>query len=128
MPLLVFGHRNPDTDAICAAIAYADFLRRTTRPDAIAASCGAPNQRTEYALKVAKLSPPRIVMDVRPEIEDVCETDVTLATSNETFYEVYERMDGRGLRSIPVVDCDGKLAGIATPSMRFTTPFSLQPT
>ena len=36
MTLYVFGHRNPDTDAICSALAYADFLRRTTRPDAVA--------------------------------------------------------------------------------------------
>jgi manganese-dependent inorganic pyrophosphatase len=114
MPLYVFGHRNPDTDAICAAIAYADFLRRTTRPDAVAACCGAPNQRTEYALKVAGLKQPRIVMDVRPLIEDVCQSDVTLAKCSEVFYEVYRRMDDRGLRSIPVVDCDGKLAGIVS--------------
>ncbi|PAY16381.1 inorganic pyrophosphatase [Rhodopirellula sp. SM50] len=114
MPLFVFGHRNPDTDAICAAIAYADFLRRTTRPDAIAASCGPPNQRTEYALKIAKLSPPRIVMDVHPLVEDVCQTDVTLAHRDEVFYDVYRRMDERGLRSIPVVEPDGKLSGIVS--------------
>ncbi len=42
MTVLVFGHRNPDTDAICAALAYADLLQRTTRPDAIACCCGAP--------------------------------------------------------------------------------------
>lgn len=114
MSLLVFGHRNPDTDAICAAIAYADFLRRTTRPDAIAACCGAPNQRTEYALKVAKLPAPRIVMDVHPLVEDVCQRDVTLAKSDEVFYDVYRRMDERGLRSIPVVDDDGNLSGIVS--------------
>ena len=114
MPLFVFGHRNPDTDAICSAIAYADFLRRTTRPDAIAASCGPPNQRTEYALKVAGLSPPRIVMDVRPVVEDVCQTDVTQATREEVFFDVYRRMDERGLRSIPVVNDNGKLSGIVS--------------
>ncbi|WP_182867390.1 putative manganese-dependent inorganic diphosphatase [Stieleria mannarensis] len=112
MALFVFGHRNPDTDAICSAIAYADFLRRTTRPDAIAASCGPPNQRTEYALKVAQLSAPRIVMDVHPLVEDVCQTDVTSAHHDEVFYDVYRRMDERGLRSIPVVDRDGKLTGL----------------
>ena len=37
MSLFVFGHRNPDTDAICSAIAYADFLRQTGQPDALAA-------------------------------------------------------------------------------------------
>lgn len=114
MTLFVFGHRNPDTDAICSAIAYADFLRRTTRPDAIAACCGPPNQRTEYALKVAKLAPPRIVMDVHPVVEDVCEQDVTSAKRDEVFFDVYRRMDQRGLRSIPVVDEQGDLTGIVS--------------
>ncbi len=66
MSVFVFGHRNPDTDAICSAIAYADYLRRTTMPEAIAACCGPPNQRTEFALKRAGLAPPKIIMDVRP--------------------------------------------------------------
>lgn len=113
-PLFVFGHRNPDTDAICAAVAYADFLKQTTRPDAIAASCGPPNRRTEYVLKVAELSAPRLVMDIRPVIEDVCRRDVTSATSDEVFFEVYQRMDQFGLRSIPVMTCDGKLDGIVS--------------
>ncbi|TWU07479.1 putative manganese-dependent inorganic diphosphatase [Stieleria varia] len=112
MSLLVFGHRNPDTDAICSAIAYADFLRRTTRPDAVAACCGAPNERTEFALQKAGVSPPRIIMDVRPVIEDVCQRDVTVAKSDEVFFDVYRRMDERGLRSIPVVDDDGGVIGL----------------
>ena len=38
--LLVIGHRNPDTDAICSAIGYAEFKRRTGWPSAEAARCG----------------------------------------------------------------------------------------
>ena len=114
MPLLVFGHRNPDTDAICAAIAYAEYLRQTTRPDAIAAACGPPNHRTEYALKVAGLAAPKLVMDIRPVIEDVCQKNVTLAKCDEVFFDVYQRMDEHGLRSIPVMNCDGKLDGIVS--------------
>ena len=73
MSLFVFGHRNPDTDAICSAIAYADFLRQTGQPDALAACCGAPNKRTEYVLKTAGTAPPKIIMDIRPETEDICQ-------------------------------------------------------
>ncbi|WP_372719872.1 putative manganese-dependent inorganic diphosphatase [Novipirellula sp.] len=114
MTVFVFGHRNPDTDAICSAIAYADFLKKTTRPDAIAACCGAPNQRTEFALRKAKLPPPRIIMDVRPEIEDVCQRDVVFARQSEVFYEVYQRMKEHGLRAIPIVDDHDKVVGIVT--------------
>ena len=114
MSLLVFGHRNPDTDAICSAIAYADFLRRTTRPDAVAACCGAPNQRTEFALRKAGLQPPRIIMDVRPEVEDLCRRDVVVAKESDVFYDVYQRMDAHGLRAIPVIDDDERVVGTVT--------------
>ncbi len=114
MPCFVFGHRNPDTDAICSAIAYADFLRRTTRPDAIAACCGPPNQRTEFALRKAKLAAPRIIMDVRPEVEDVCRRDVVVARDSDVFYEVYQRMNEHELRAIPVLDDNDELVGLVT--------------
>ncbi len=114
MPLLVFGHRNPDTDAICSAIAYADLLRRTTRPDAVAACCGAPNRRTEFALRKAELPAPKIIMDVRPELEDICRRDVIVAHTCDVFYHVYQRMDEHSLRAIPILDDDEKLVGIVT--------------
>jgi manganese-dependent inorganic pyrophosphatase len=112
MTVLVFGHRNPDTDAICSAIAYADLLQRTTRPTAIAACCGAPNKRTEYVLKRCKLPPPRIVMDIRPEVEDVCQRSVVTARLGDVFYQVYQRMKEYGLRAIPVVAEDQSVIGI----------------
>ena len=93
MSVLVFGHRNPDTDAICSAIAYADFLRRTTRPDAVAACCGTPNQRTEFALRVARIPPPKIVMDIRPEIEDVCNHQPVVCQQDDVFFDVYQKMN-----------------------------------
>lgn len=114
MSLLVFGHRNPDTDAICSAIAYADLLRRTTRPDAVAACCGAPNRRTEFALRKAELPAPKIIMDVRPELEDICRRDVIVAHTCDVFYHVYQRMDEHSLRAIPILDDDEKLVGIVT--------------
>ena len=114
MPLYVFGHRNPDTDAICSALAYADFLRRTTRPDAIAACCGTPNQRTEFVLRKAGVSPPKIIMDIRPEVEDVCNRQPVVARQNDVFFDVYQRMNEHGVRAIPVLDDRDQVIGIVT--------------
>ncbi|MCC7337038.1 MAG: putative manganese-dependent inorganic diphosphatase [Pirellulaceae bacterium] len=114
MTVYVFGHRNPDTDAICAALAYADLLQRTSRPDAVAACCGAPNQRTEYALRRARLAPPRIVMDVRPDLADVCHRESIVAYDDEVFHEVYERMKEHHLGAVPVLDRQGRLRGLLT--------------
>ncbi|MGA0040413.1 MAG: putative manganese-dependent inorganic diphosphatase [Pirellulales bacterium] len=112
MSLFVFGHRNPDTDAICSAIAYADFLRRTSHPDTIAACCGPPNQRTEYVLKMAGLAAPRLIMDVRPEAEDVCRRETVTAQFGDAFFEAYQRMRDSDLRAIPVVDDERKVVGV----------------
>lgn len=112
MSVLVFGHRNPDTDAICSAIAYADLLQQTTRPDAIAACCGTPNKRTEYVLKRANVAPPRIVMDVRPEVEDVCRREVVTAQFGDVFYQVYQQMKDQDVRAIPIIDSARKVVGV----------------
>jgi manganese-dependent inorganic pyrophosphatase len=112
MSVLVFGHRNPDTDAICSAIAYADLLQRTTRPDAVAACCGPPNNRTEFALRRAGVAAPRIVMDVRPQVEDVCRRDIVTASFGEVFHEAYQRMKQSDLRAIPVIDSARKVVGV----------------
>ncbi len=114
MSLLVFGHRNPDTDAICSALAYADFLRRTTRPDAVAACCGTPNQRTEFALRKAGLQHPKIIMDIRPEIEDVCNRQPVFARRKDVFFDVYRQMQEHEIRAIPVLDDDDQIVGIVT--------------
>jgi manganese-dependent inorganic pyrophosphatase len=112
MSVLVFGHRNPDTDAICSAIAYADLLQRTTRPDAVAACCGPPNTRTEFVLRRAGLASPRIVMDVRPQVEDVCRRSPPTASFGDVFHDAYCRMKADDLRALPVVNDAGQVAGV----------------
>ena len=114
MTTFVFGHRNPDTDAICSAIAYADLLQQTHRPDALAACCGTPNQRTEYVLKRCGLPAPRIVMDVRPEVIDLCAREPITAKRGEVFYEVYQRMKDHEVRAVPIVDEQRKVVGLLT--------------
>lgn len=114
MTVYVFGHRNPDTDAICSALAYADLLQRTTRPDAVAACCGTPNQRTEYALRKARLAAPPIIMDVRPEVSDVCRRTPIVAYDDEVFQEVYERMKEHNISALPVLDRNGRFLGLLT--------------
>ncbi|MEZ6093011.1 MAG: putative manganese-dependent inorganic diphosphatase [Pirellulaceae bacterium] len=111
MSVFVFGHKNPDTDAICAAIAYADLLKQTSRPDAIAACCGAPNKRTEYALQCAGISPPKMIMDVRPEVGAICRRNPVIARETEVVYEVYERMEQHIVSAVPVLDDEDNYVG-----------------
>ena len=57
--LLVIGHRNPDTDAICSAIGYAEFKRRTRAPHAEAARCCDTNDRIDFVLESFAVPAPR---------------------------------------------------------------------
>lgn len=112
MPVYVIGHQNPDTDSICAAIGYADLLRRTHMQDAIAAACGTANTRTEFVLKRAGQEHPHIIMDVRPTAGELCRRKILYARREEPFMEVYRRMQEHRLKTIPVIDGDHHLLGM----------------
>jgi manganese-dependent inorganic pyrophosphatase len=111
-PVYVIGHRNPDTDAICSAIAYADLLQRTTLPEAIAAACGTANLRTEFVLNSAGINHPKLIMDVRPTTGTVCRKNVLAAREDEPFMEVYRRMQQHKLKAIPVLSADKTVLGM----------------
>ncbi len=113
-PVYVIGHLNPDTDAICSAIGYAELLRLTRYPDAVAACCGGLNQRTEWVLRLAGIEPPHLLMDIHPNTATICREDVIKARADETFLDVYQRMDRAGTRCIPVVDDAGAVIGLAS--------------
>ena len=74
--ILVIGHRNPDTDAICSAIGYAEFKRRTGMRNVEAARCGDTNDRIDFVLKSFLVPPPRFVADVSPKVRDVMQANV----------------------------------------------------
>ena len=112
---LVIGHRNPDTDAICSAIGYADFLRRVRGlEEAEAACCGVMNARTAWVLEQAGVAAPKRVLDVRTKAGDIARSEICLTHPEESFLTVYQWMAGRGFRSIPVVGDDGVPVGIVT--------------
>lgn len=71
---LVFGHKNPDTDTICSAIAYA-ALKRELGWDAEAVALGEPGPETQYALDTFKTAAPRVVERVAAEAKQVILVD-----------------------------------------------------
>lgn len=72
--ILVFGHQNPDTDAIGAAIAFAE-LQKALGKDAEAVALGTPSEETQYALDHFELAAPRVVATVANETADVMLVD-----------------------------------------------------
>ena len=114
MSVYVIGHQNPDTDAICSAIGYADFLKRTTKPNAVPACCGSIPARTAYVLEQAGVPKPRLITTVRPTAGQVCNRKIVSARADESFHQVYQRMYAAGHRAIPIVDGGNTLVGLVS--------------
>ncbi len=72
--LLVFGHQNPDTDAIASAISFA-YLQNQLGVEAEAVALGTPNEETQYALDYFKKDAPRVVETVANETDQVALMD-----------------------------------------------------
>lgn len=71
---LIFGHKNPDTDTICSALAYGS-LKSQIGDDVEAVRLGSINKETEYALKYANVAPPRLIDKLDDDVKEVILVD-----------------------------------------------------
>src|SRR5436190_16178695 len=110
--VLVIGHRNPDTDSICSAIAYAEFKRKMGMANAIAARCGDTNDRIDFVLRSFGFAPPRFVSDVSPKVRDIMQGNVVSVAPNATAAEALGIMDERNIRVLPVLNEDHTCKGL----------------
>ena len=101
--ILVIGHKNPDTDAICSAIGYAEFKRRTGMSEAVAARCGDTNDRIDFVLKSFGVLAPKFVADVSPKIGDVMQRRVLSVRPEATAAEAKAENCKKDLREVPVI-------------------------
>ncbi len=112
--VLVIGHRNPDPDAICSAIGYAEFKRRTGLTEAVAARCGDTNERIDFILDSFGIEPPRFVTDVSPRIRDVMERHVLSVSPEATATEALTLMDDASVRVLPILDEERRCRGLVS--------------
>jgi manganese-dependent inorganic pyrophosphatase len=113
-PIRVFGHRNPDADAICAALAYADFKTRTAGGSYEAARCGNSNPRIDAVLDHFGVRLPVFVGDVTPRLHDVMARDLVTVGADATCAEALELIDQRDVQVLPVVSAEDRLEGIVS--------------
>lgn len=113
-PVYILGHKNPDTDSIASAIAYADIKNRTEEGRFIAARAGQINEETEYVLKYFKMEPPAYISDVGTQVKDM-EIRRTPGVDKETsIKDAWRIMDESDAVTLPVTTEDGRLEGIVT--------------
>lgn len=112
MQTLVIGHKNPDMDAICSAIGYAELKKAEGFENIVAARCGNTNQRIDFALGKFGFEAPLFVSSVLPRVEDVMERDVVYAGQDEPVYDALTRIGDNRFRGLPVLDKDQRCVGL----------------
>ena len=115
-PVYIIGHRNPDTDSICAAICYAHLKTELGMDNVIPARAGKLNKESLFALNYFKAEPPLLLTDVYPRVEDVTTDWIVTINEKQNLRELAALMRHDGPKSIPVVDDKNDLRGIITVS------------
>lgn len=108
----IIGHRNPDTDSIASAIAYAALKQKLGDSSAVAAMAGAPNPQTRYILDRLGIAEPLFLADVHPKVRDTLKRQPVTVHRQASAYEALELFNKSGVRVLPVIDCDNKPCGI----------------
>ena len=112
--VVVIGHRNPDTDSICSAIAYAELKNKTSDLVYEARRAGKMNQETEFVLKKFGVTPPRMCTDVNPKIRDVDYRQVPGIPGSTSLRKAWEIMRDQKIDTLPVTSEDDELQGVIT--------------
>ena len=112
--VVVIGHRNPDTDSICSAIAYAELKNKTSDLVCEARRAGKMNQETEFVLKKFGVTPPRMCTDVNPKIRDVDYRQVPGIPGSTSLRKAWEIMRDQKIDTLPVTSEDDELQGVIT--------------
>ena len=114
--VFVSGHKNPDSDSICSAIAYADYLFRIGRYNAVPVRLGEINKETEYILKRFHTEIPVLLKTVKQTVEDLEYDKVTVFSKELTLKTAWSLMKQQNLKSAPVLDDHSQLLGLLSTS------------
>lgn len=110
----VFGHRNPDTDSICSAIAYAHLKQTLGHPQVFPARLGPINKETQFVLDTFGADLPELIKDVKPQVSDLVLTDFSMANEKDSVSKTMGQIIDHPGRSLPVVSDDNKLIGMVS--------------
>ena len=125
METIVIGHRNPDMDSVCSAVAYAALKERLGEKGVRPARAGALNERIAFVLEKFGVPQPEFLPDVTPRVRDAMIKDYVGIHPDQPIAEALGLMSSKRLRALPVVDenlrfhgtiSENKLLGLVMPS------------
>ena len=113
--IFVIGHKNPDTDSICSAIAYADIKNRTSQKvKYIPKRAGQINEETEYVLNRFGIQPPGYLSNIGTQIKDMDIRMSPEADKSMSLKNAWDLMMEKSIVSLPIRDREGQLEGLIT--------------
>lgn len=113
-PIGVIGHKNPDTDSICSAIAYAHLKNQLGTGTYAPLRAGELNGETEYVLGRFGFEVPELCPDVSAQVQDIDIRKMPGVSGMMTVRKAWETMRDQQISTLPITDDHGKLLGIIT--------------
>lgn len=110
--IYVTGHKNPDSDSICAAYGYAEFKNKTGEIPAIAVRLGNVNRETQFILDSFGVKAPKFLETVKLKVEDLNMDKIGPITPDVSLKMAWTIMKDKNLKSIPVADNNNHLVGV----------------
>ena len=113
----VIGHKNPDTDSICSAIAYADIKNRTDKTKSyMARRAGQINEETEYVLKRFGVRAPGYLPNAGTQVKEIEIHEVPSVPGTISVKKAYSMMKNNNVVTLPITSPDNDLQGVITVS------------
>ena len=109
----VIGHKNPDTDSICSAIAYAHLKKEITGERYSARRAGQINEETQYVLKRFQMRAPKLLPDVKLQLQDAEINKIEGCGPNVSIKRAWELLEKQKMKTLPILEND-ELLGIIT--------------
>lgn len=112
--IYILGHKNPDTDSICSAIALAYLKNHTEEGSFVAKRAGQMNEETEYVLKYFKMTAPGYLPDVGTQVKDMEIRPLPGVSKEISVRKAWDLMQELNAVTLPLTDEDNHLEGIIT--------------
>lgn len=111
--IYIFGHKNPDTDSICSAIALS-HLKKELGVETEACSLGVLSKETQYALDRFEIPQPRMIEDIKTEVNDLEYDVISSVNPYSSILQAFEMMEEEKIKTLPVCNQSNQLMGIVT--------------
>lgn len=110
--IYVTGHKNPDSDSICAAIGYAELKNKTSDIPVIPVRLGNVNRETQYILDRFNIEAPAFLETVKLKVEDLDIDKINAISPDISLKMAWNIMRDKNVKSLPVADANDHLVGI----------------